>query len=66
MQQNAKSLLFLRLGLVALVIANTFTYVLNRTHAEMDFISGMLFGLSFTLLIMSLVRRNDIRPSREA
>jgi membrane protein implicated in regulation of membrane protease activity len=66
MQQNAKSLLFLRLGLVALAIANIFTYVLSRTHTEMDFVIGMLFGFSFTLLITAMVRRNDTPPTREA
>ncbi len=63
-QQNAKNLLFLRLGLIALVIANPFNDVLHKTHREMDFVSGLLFGISFALLIFAM-RRNGLRPTRD-
>ncbi len=61
LQQNAKNLLFLRLGLIALVVANVFNYVLHKTHTEMDFVSGMLFGFSFTLMIFAMVRGRGSR-----
>jgi hypothetical protein len=63
--QNVKSSLLLRLGLAALAIANIVNYVVRRAHGEVDFLTGLLFGLSFGLLMLAMWRdRRDGTAAR--
>ena len=52
----------LRLGLALLAIANIVNYVVQKHSGEgkVDFITGLLFGSSFGLLMLAMWRnRND-------
>lgn len=58
---NASSPLLLRLGLALLAIANIVNFVVRKHYGEMDFLTGLLFGSSFGLLLLALGRNRGCR-----
>ena len=50
----------LRIGLLLLALANIVNYVARRAHGDVDFVSGLLFGMSFGMLMLAMWRN---RPS---
>jgi hypothetical protein len=60
---NVKSPLALRLGLALLAITNIVNFVVRKNHGDVDFITGVLFGASFGLLLVALWRDRGDRTA---
>jgi hypothetical protein len=50
----------LRIGLLLLALASIVNFVARRAHGNMDFVSGLLFGMSFGMIMVAMWRN---RPS---
>ena len=46
----------LRLGLALLALATIANFVVRRARGEVDFVTGLLFGLSFGMLMLAMWR----------
>jgi hypothetical protein len=42
------------LGLVFLILANVLSFVSRRVDTDIDFATGLLFGITFGLLLLSV------------
>ena len=60
---NVKPSIAERLGLALLAIANIVNFVLRKNHGDVDFVTGLLFGCSFGLLLLALRRRREDRTA---
>jgi len=58
-ENRVKSSLLLQLGLVLLILANVSSFVSRRIDRDIDFVTGLLFGVTFGLLLLSMLRRRD-------
>jgi hypothetical protein len=60
--RNVKTNLYARLGLGALAVASIVNYVTRKAqYGHVDFVSGLLFGMSFGLLMVALWKDRDAR-----
>jgi hypothetical protein len=61
--RNVRWPLSLRLGLAALALANIVNYVSQKAqYGHADFASGLLFGMSFGLLMLAMWRDRPSAP----
>jgi hypothetical protein len=54
--RHLKSHALLRAGLAMLALANIANYIVRKAHGDVDFLTGLLFGFSFGLLMLAMWR----------
>ena len=60
-ERNLNASWQLRVGLLLLALANITSYVARRAYGDVDFVTGMLFGLSFGMLMLAMWRNRAPR-----
>jgi hypothetical protein len=60
---HVKSSIALRLGLALLAVANIVNFVVRKNHGDVDFVTGLLFGSAFGLLMLAMWRDRGDRSA---
>jgi hypothetical protein len=60
---HVPSSIALRLGLALLALANIVNFVVRKSYGNVDFLTGLLFGCSFGLLMLALWRNRGDRAA---